>query len=166
MVNLQLIIGAGGIYSAFLYYGTLQEDVFHYSAADGKTFQAAWLLQVIEAFANVVLGGLGLKFLGGAKNIPYKSFAMAGVAQVFAKAFTSLALAYKVAFPVVTLAKSGKMVPVMIGSLLLGGASYTAREYASVAAIIGGTCIVSMQKVVSEWLGLAKASSAKPRYEF
>jgi UDP-galactose transporter B1 len=38
------------------------------------------------------------------------------------------------------------MVPVMIGSLLLGGASYTLREYLSVAAIIGGTCIVSMGK--------------------
>jgi solute carrier family 35 (UDP-galactose transporter), member B1 len=36
------------------------------------------------------------------------------------------------------------MVPVMIGSLLLGGAKYTLREYAAVAAIIGGTCIVSM----------------------
>jgi UDP-galactose transporter B1 len=51
-----------------------------------------------------------------------------------------------VSFPVVTLAKSGKMVPVMVGSLLLGGAKYTVREYLSVAAIIGGTCIVSMGK--------------------
>lgn len=38
------------------------------------------------------------------------------------------------------------MVPVMIGSLLLGGASYTLREYASVIAIIVGTAIVSMGK--------------------
>ena len=63
-----------------------------------------------------------------------------------AKAFTSLSLASGVSFPVVTLAKSGKMVPVMIGSLLLGGASYTLREYASVAAIIIGTAVVSMGK--------------------
>jgi solute carrier family 35 (UDP-galactose transporter), member B1 len=55
-------------------------------------------------------------------------------------------LANGVSFPVVTLAKSGKMVPVMIGSLLLGGASYTLREYASVIAIIIGTAIVSMGK--------------------
>jgi UDP-galactose transporter B1 len=38
------------------------------------------------------------------------------------------------------------MVPVMIGSLLLGGAKYTLREYASVAAIIAGTCLVSLGK--------------------
>ena len=73
-------------------------------------------------------------------------FALSGATQVCAKAFTSLALASGVSFPVVTLAKSGKMVPVMIGSLILGGASYSLREYLSVAAIIGGTCIVSMGK--------------------
>lgn len=43
----KLIIGAGGIYAAFLYYGTLQEDVFHYVAADGSKFKAAWFLQTL-----------------------------------------------------------------------------------------------------------------------
>ena len=71
-------------------------------------------------------------------------FAMSGASQVCAKAFTSLALASGVSFPVVTLAKSGKAIPVMAGSLLLGGAKYTLREYISVLAIILGTCIVSM----------------------
>ena len=36
---LKLIFGAGGIYASFLYYGTLQEDVFHYKAADGTRFK-------------------------------------------------------------------------------------------------------------------------------
>ena len=74
---------------------------------------------ISEAFANVVLGGIGLKVLGGASAIPHQSFALAGVAQVFAKAFTSLALANSVSFPIVTLAKSGKMVPVMIGKSIV-----------------------------------------------
>jgi hypothetical protein len=43
----KLIFGAGGIYAAFLYYGTLQEDVFHYKAADGTKFKAAWFLQTL-----------------------------------------------------------------------------------------------------------------------
>eukprot|EP01032_Pedospumella_encystans_P018039 gene18039-20549_t len=137
----KLIIGAGGIYAAFLYYGTLQEDVFHYKAADGSKFKAAWFLQFLEAFANVVIGGAGMMISGRTKNLPQDMFALSGAAQVCAKAFTSLALASGVSFPVVTLAKSGKMVPVMIGSLLLGGATYTLREYAAVAAIIAGTCI-------------------------
>eukprot|EP00599_Poterioochromonas_sp_BG-1_P006500 CAMPEP_0173149930 /NCGR_PEP_ID=MMETSP1105-20130129/10633_1 /TAXON_ID=2985 /ORGANISM="Ochromonas sp., Strain BG-1" /LENGTH=339 /DNA_ID=CAMNT_0014064919 /DNA_START=281 /DNA_END=1300 /DNA_ORIENTATION=+ len=143
---LKLLIGAGGIYAAFLYYGTLQEDVFHYKAEDGTKFTQAWFLQALEALANVVVGGVGLLLTGRTAGLPLDLFALSGATQVCAKAFTSLALAAGVSFPVVTLAKSGKMVPVMIGSLLLGGASYTLREYASVAAIIAGTTIVSTGK--------------------
>ena len=109
---------------------------------------------LIEAIANVIIGGAGLLLTGGTKGLPQDMFALSGATQVCAKAFTSLALASGVSFPVVTLAKSGKMVPVMIGSLLLGGAKYTMREYLSVAAIIGGTCVVSMGKKSS-----GKASS-------
>jgi len=140
----KLIIGAGGIYAAFLYYGTLQEEVFDYKSSDGSMFKAAWFLQALEALANVIVGGMGLILSGGTQNLPLETFAMSGVSQVCAKAFTSLSLANGVSFPVVTLAKSGKMVPVMIGSIILGGATYSLREYLSVVGIIVGTCIVSM----------------------
>jgi len=143
----KLLIGAGGIYAAFLYYGSLQEDVFRYvSEVDGTSFKQAWFLQVMEALANVVIGFLGMQLSGPTKGIPLRMFGISGAAQVSAKACTSLALANGLSFPVATLAKSGKMAPVMAGSLLLGGAEYTLREYLQVAAIIGGTAIVSMGK--------------------
>ena len=142
----KLLIGAGGIYAAFLYYGSLQEDVFRYTAADGSSFKAAWFLQVLEALANVVVGYAGMQIMGATSGIPLPMFAISGAAQVSAKACTSLALANGLSFPVATLAKSGKMAPVMAGSLLLGGASYSIRDYLQVAAIIGGTAVVSMGK--------------------
>ena len=142
----KLLIGAGGIYGAFLYYGTLQEEVFHYKAKDGSQFKQAWFLQTLEALANVVIGGIGMQVAGPTKGLPLKQFMLSGTFQVCAKAFTSLALASGVSFPVVTLAKSGKMVPVMIGTLLLGGANYSLREYAAVGAIIAGTVLVSLGK--------------------
>jgi UDP-galactose transporter B1 len=144
--SMKLLIGAGGIYAAFLYYGSLQEDVFRYIAADGTAFKQAWFLQVLEALANVLVGFVGMIVTGATRNIPLKMFAISGAAQVSAKACTSLALANGLSFPVATLAKSGKMAPVMAGSLLLGGASYEVREYLQVLAIIGGTAIVSMGK--------------------
>ena len=145
---MKLLIGAGGIYAAFLYYGSLQEDVFSFvSSSDGSSFKQAWFLQVLEAFANVVVGYAGLLLTGGmTPNMPKKYFALSGCTQVSAKAFTSLALANGLSFPVATLAKSGKMVPVMIGSLLLGGAKYSTREYLQVLAIVLGTAIVGMGK--------------------
>ena len=142
----KLLIGAGGIYAAFLYYGSLQEDVFRYTAEDGSQFKQAWFLQVLEALANVVIGFVGMQITGATPGMPKKAFAISGASQVSAKACTSLALANGLSFPVATLAKSGKMAPVMLGSLILGGASYSIREYLQVAAIIGGTAIVSMGK--------------------
>lgn len=145
--SFKLLFGAGGIYAAFLYYGSLQEDVFRYASdVDGTSFKQAWFLQVLEALANVVIGFLGMQLTGPTKGIPLQMFGISGAAQVSAKACTSLALANGLSFPVATLAKSGKMAPVMAGSLLLGGATYTIREYLQVAAIIGGTAIVSMGK--------------------
>lgn len=144
--GVKLLIGAGGIYAAFLYYGSLQEDVFLFKASDGSSFKQAWFLQVLEALANVIVGFAGMQLMGPTKNIPLQMFAISGASQVSAKACTSLALANGLSFPVATLAKSGKMAPVMAGSLLLGGATYTLREYLQVAAIIGGTAIVSMGK--------------------
>jgi UDP-galactose transporter B1 len=144
---IKLLIGVGGIYSAFLYYGSLQEDVFKYTASDGTQFKQAWFLQVLEALANVAVGWAGLYFTGGSTpKLPLRFFAVSGASQVTSKACTSLALANGLSFPVATLAKSGKMAPVMMGSLLLGGASYRLREYLQVLAIIGGTAIVSMGK--------------------
>jgi UDP-galactose transporter B1 len=142
----KLLIGAGGIYGAFLYYGSLQEDVFRFVSPDGASFKQAWFLQVLEALANVIIGFIGMQITGPTTGIPLRMFAISGAAQVSAKACTSLSLANGLSFPVATLAKSGKMAPVMLGSLLLGGAKYTVREYLQVAAIIGGTAIVSMGK--------------------
>jgi len=163
---LQLIFGAGGIYASFLYYGSLQEDVFRYESEDGTKFTMAWFLQVLESLANVVFGTAALvimgltgtghdagentggsrKWWGGTPNLPKKPFISSGFSQVCSKAFTSLALANGLSFPVATLAKSGKMAPVMIGSLILGGAKYGLRDYIQVLAIIAGTAILSMSK--------------------
>lgn len=144
--TVKLLIGAGGIYAAFLYYGSLQEDVFRFVSPDGTSFKQAWYLQVLEALANVIIGFIGMQLSGPTKGVPLTMFGISGAAQVSAKACTSLALANGLSFPVATLAKSGKMAPVMLGSLILGGASYSVREYLQVAAIIGGTAIVSLGK--------------------
>jgi UDP-galactose transporter B1 len=131
----QLVFGAGGIYASFLYYGSLQEDVFRYTAEDGTKFNHVWYLQVLESLANVVFGVIALIVIGltrndskgwwgGTPNLPKKPFLSTGLTQVCSKGFTSLALANGLSFPVATLAKSGKMAPVMMGSLILGGATY------------------------------------------
>jgi len=147
---LQLLIGAGGIYASFLYYGSLQEDVLTYKGASGEKFEYPWLLQVLEAGANVILGLLCMLIFEGQRfglvgapaiQVPYL---VSGALQVAAKACTTFSMMAGVSFPVATLAKSSKMVPVMIGQLLLGKAKYSTREYVHVLLIVLGTAGVSM----------------------
>ena len=72
----KLIIGVGGIYSAFLYYGSLQEGVFRYTAQDGSQFKQAWFLQVLEALDNVIVGFFGMQSSSATKAIPKMMFAI------------------------------------------------------------------------------------------
>lgn len=145
---MKFLFGAGGIWCAYLYYGSLQEDVFLFTSESGDKFTQAWFLQFLEALANVLVGWMGRQLTGGVPNLPLQQFFLSGATQVSSKAFTSLALANGLSFPVATLAKSGKMAPVMAGQLLLSGASYSCRDYLQVLAIIGGTAILSLGKKV------------------
>lgn len=143
---IKLAIGVAGIYASFMYYGSLQEDVVTFKAANGDKFKYSWFLQVIEALANVVLGFVLMIALEGFRlhKMPQIPYLMSGGLQVSAKYFTTQSMVAGVSFPVATLAKSSKMVPVLIGQLLMGSAKYTTREYANVAAIVAGTGLVSL----------------------
>jgi solute carrier family 35 (UDP-galactose transporter), member B1 len=156
--GLQLAIGAGGVYASFLTYGKLHEQIFKYESESGVKFEFAIFCQLIEAVVAMIVSGFALRMKGpiftqssfypsskklaGALPLVGKT----GVCQTLAKSFTSLALVNGLSFPVTTLAKSGKMVPVMIGSIFIGGKSYTLKQYFSVMAIIAGTVIVTMDK--------------------
>lgn len=140
-----LLKGAVGIYYFFITYGTLQEAVFKFVAPDGKKFTSVWFLQLVEAIINVIGGYAGKLYEGPVpKGLPQQLVAQSGVFQVLSKYFLSASLAAGLSFPVATLVKSAKMVPVMVGSLLMGGATFSQRQIAQAAAIVGGTSLVSL----------------------
>jgi len=145
---MKLIIGVAGIYSAFMYYGVLQSAITKYTAPDGQRLEREWFLQFVEAFANVCVGFIGLMVLNGgpSPSIPWSGFAFSGAAQVLAKAMTQKAMIFGVPFFLATLVKNAKMVPVMVGAIVLGGKSYSVRKYLQVGLIIAGVVVVSMYK--------------------
>jgi len=145
--TIKLIYGAGGIFGAYLFYGSLQEDVFnHIGSNTGTKFVSVWFLQVFEAYTNVVVGCVGWFITSKSLKLPQKQFMITGMSQVSSKAFTALSLANGVSYPVAILAKSAKMAPVMTGSMILGGAVYSLRDYIQIGMILIGTAIVSMGK--------------------
>jgi solute carrier family 35 (UDP-galactose transporter), member B1 len=144
----QLLIGASGIYGSYLYYGHVQEDLFRYRQADtGQPFNFFWALQMAESFVTLGIGYVGRKCWGsGSHDLPLVPFFKSGASQLVAKAFMSMSLAAGLSFPVVTLAKSAKIVPVMLGQFILGGSSYTLRDYTFAILIVVGTSLLSAGK--------------------
>jgi UDP-galactose transporter B1 len=140
----KLCFGAAGIYLAYLSYGNMQENLFRFQANDGTKFRYVWFLQVLESLVNIGVGAMGRYVFGGTKGLPFMPFATSGVSQVFSKVFTSLSLAAGLSFPVCILTKSAKMVPVMLGQLILGDCRYTLKDYLIAAAIVGGTALLSL----------------------
>jgi hypothetical protein len=115
----KLVGGSLGIYTAFLYHGHLEEDLFLYqSPSDGRMFRYVWLLQVCESTAALIVGLSGRLSSSSSASSSWNMaprFWLSGASQVFSKALTSEALATGLSFPVVVLAKSAKIVPVMCG---------------------------------------------------
>mmetsp|Transcript_9848 Transcript_9848/g.18531 ORF Transcript_9848/g.18531 Transcript_9848/m.18531 type:complete len:396 (+) Transcript_9848:448-1635(+) len=165
--TLKLLFCCIGIYSAYLIYGSLQEDVFTYTSTNSKVdlgpFTYIWFVQVFEALANTVTGYIGRYVTCTPDEIQKtkpneKYFFFSGCSQVSSKALTSLSLNSGLSFPLATMAKSGKMAPVMIGQLVLGGSRYSTRDYLQVGAIIVGTAMLGLSKAKGDH-GMAHSTS-------
>lgn len=152
----KLIIGASGVYAAHMTYSIVQEDLFTFRTEDGTNFRnGIWLLQVLEATAGICLGIVGRNFLEGVRKSRFNMLAdahlfffssgsLSGATQVLAKAFACMALAAGLSYPVCMLAKSAKIIPVMMGQLLLGGSKYGSRDYLFAGLIVTGTGLLSL----------------------
>lgn len=140
--QLKLLRGGAGIYFFFIWYGRLQEQIFKYKSPSGAKFTSVWFLQFLDALANVAVGALG-RCLEGSTPLPQAFLLCCGFGQVLSKYSTSASLSVGLSFSVATMAKSAKMVPVMIGSLLLGSITFSSTQICQAAAIVLGTGIVS-----------------------
>ena len=150
----KLIFCSLGIYTSYLIYGSLQEDVYTYvstTIASDPKFRYIWFVQTVEALINTLTSFVGHRMSStDRRKRKQRPFYISGFSQVSSKFFTSLALGSGLSFPVATLAKSGKMAPVMIGQFALGNTKYTIREYIQVGMIIVGTAILGLSKTYGE----------------
>lgn len=147
----KLCFGCSGILAAYLLYGHVQEDLFR-SQPDGTKFKFVWFLQVLECTLNVMVAATARWYLcrgsGASKprGLNLCHFLTSGTSQTFSKALTSLSLYAGLSFPVCTLAKSAKMVPVMVGQSFMGGSVYGWSDYVQVMSIVLGTAILSISE--------------------
>jgi UDP-galactose transporter B1 len=160
----KLCVGALGIYVSFLTLAAIEEDLFRYRSVNGEAFAAVWLLRVYDSAAGMFLGLLGRCILGSSRSwTGINPFILPATSQVFSKALSSASLAFGLSFPVQVLAKSAKMVPVMLGQMLLGGSSFSLRDYLFAGLLVTGTALLSLgNSDVSSEDDAVQASSTWP----
>ena len=129
----------------------MQTEVVKYQDTSGAKLEREWFVQAVEALANVLVGLVGLVVSQGgpSPDIPYKKFAVSGLTQVLAKAMTQKAMIFGVPFFVATLVKNAKMVPVMLGAIVMSGKKYHTMQFVTVSLIVAGVVLVSLGKAKS-----------------
>ena len=139
----QLAIACGGIFFSFSYFAVLQEDVYK-KPYNGEYFKYTFLALIAERGINAAIGLTGMMIFGrSGLTIPHRDIFVSGISQMFAMAGSNEALRY-VSYPTQVLGKSCKMVPVMAGSIVLGGKAYSATEYVQVLLITLGVCMFNL----------------------
>lgn len=139
----ELGVAVAGVFAAFGAFAVAQEDVYKRTYGDGR-FAATFFVLACERAVNCAFALLGLTLVGGSGVVvPRRDVLSSGASQMLAMAASNEALRY-VSYPTQVLGKSCKMVPVVVGGLVLGGRTFTASQYMSTAFITIGVVVFNL----------------------
>lgn len=174
----QLALCVVGIFASYLWYGVAQEALY-VKQADGTRFGATAFVMLAQCAGNAAVAAatyaagaaVGLERRRPVKNkegapLPLLPFASALLARdVLATSLVYVAAMYSsnealkyVSYPLQALAKSCKLVPVLLGGMLLLGKRYGWHKYASVALVTAG--ITAFQFAGDKAAGKAHTAAA------
>lgn len=161
----ELAFCAGGIYVCYLYYGVLQEKIWKENQ-DGTKFTSTLFLLFVQCVFNFGLAALLMGVSGGvrtarkearalAETSPLRSLglphsgnvwlAIISLTYMSAMGCSNQALQF-VSYPFQAISKSCKMVPVMLGNVIVGGKRYSAKEIGTTLAITLGVVLFQLGK--------------------
>ena len=148
--ELELIVCCVGVFVSFSLFAVMQEDVYEAQGENGgERFSMTFFALVFERAVNALCALLAIFVFGGSGyKLPLKEIFHSGSSQMLAMAASNEALRY-VSYPTQVLGKSCKMVPVMLGGLVLGGRKCSRFQYLSVAFVTFGVFLFNYGKASS-----------------
>ncbi|KAH6756338.1 UDP-galactose transporter 3 [Perilla frutescens var. hirtella] len=141
-----------GIWAAYIYQGILQETVSTKRfGADGKRFEHLAFLNLAQNVVCLIWSFMMIKIWsdGGKGGAPWWSYWSAGITNTIGPAMGIEALKY-ISYPAQVLAKSSKMIPVMLMGTLVYGIKYTVPEYVCTFLVAGGVSSFALSKTSSK----------------
>jgi len=155
-----------GIYTCYLFYGVLQEQIYR-PDENGHKFESTMFLLFVQCTVNFLVACLGYLVFGDSKaakplsaianKSPVPRVKMRGVMFLGLLSLTYMLAMFCsnesikwVSYPTQVLGKSCKIVPVMIFNVLVAKRSYTLREYIQVGLITLGIVIFNLGKTKSK----------------
>jgi UDP-galactose transporter B1 len=147
---LDVVLCSGGIYFCYILYGILQERIYNVGdKAKGDRFSYSMFLVFVQCIANGLLGLLLWAVrpqpkVKESKGLQYEFFkiSFAYIGAMFASNYSLNFVTY----PTQALAKSCKLIPVMIMNVFVNSKRYTFREYLNVFFITAGISVFMLMK--------------------
>lgn len=141
MLSVNFVTTVGGIYLCFMACSLLHERLYQAAAPDGVTL-SPWVVNSLESFLNALVGLTGMCCFEGFHHVPQGGLALTGGLQVLSKYCGSSSRVHGVPGPVLTLVKSARPLPVMIGQRVIAGTTYTVQEYVQYLLIVFASILV------------------------
>jgi UDP-galactose transporter B1 len=149
--EIKLLIAVLGIYSCYIAYGLCQEALYEYkSPTTGAKFTSTFFFLFVQCSVNAIFSGIAMLFFGSSGNKPPTTdYMKLGFSYICAMLFSNEALKY-VSYPTQALAKSCKMIPVMLFGFLIRNKRYSLKETIAVLLITSGIHIFQSGKTGGE----------------
>ncbi|CAI7787917.1 unnamed protein product [Closterium sp. NIES-53] len=161
-----LAVCVTGIWAAYLTQGVVQENLSTKRfAPDNRRFEHLAFLNLAQSLVCSVVAFLMLKILGTNMTVqpPLLSYWLPGVTNTIGPACGLIALKY-ISYPAQVLAKSSKMIPVMLAGAIIYGVRYTLPEYVCTLLVAGGVSMFALFKSSSKAMSKLASPNAPLGY--
>jgi UDP-galactose transporter B1 len=163
-----LLICAGGIFGAYIYQGFLQETLSTKRfGPDGERFQHLPFLSFSQNVVCLAWSYIMMKFWStkSSGTAPLWEFWSPSITNTIGPALGLQALKY-ISYPAQVLAKSSKMIPVMLVGALFYGIKYTLPEYICTFLVASGVSLFALSKSSSKTVSKLAHPNAPWGYGF
>ncbi|XP_011018967.1 PREDICTED: UDP-galactose/UDP-glucose transporter 3 [Populus euphratica] len=154
---LVLAFCVAGIWSAYIYQGVLQETLSTKRfGSDGMRFEQLTFLNLAQNVVCLIWSYMMIKIWSprsgsssSSMGAPWWTYWSPGITNTIGPALGIEALKY-ISYPAQVLAKSSKMIPVMLMGSLVYGIRYTLPEYLCTFLVAGGVSTFALMKTSSK----------------